>query len=649
MTQLMLDSARSCPDAPDWEQDAGSYVFLRAFHMGYMGKVEARRAGAGNQSFHVAARRAGTLIYDSSGTCRGRVSVQEELDDYGAIPVPGAKPPAILVAISGLNVKKYAGQILKGLNAGQILYPGEWASERIMTARAGPQKREGYPPTRIYWKNPDVSMREAERRGFAGDPEGRRRALVSQIRSGSVPAGIDPDDAGFMADLLKHRGAFDEFARRSLDETILPTSLRRGRYFVMQLPGADLAFRYRGRFGSNAILGMVQGRRVAKKSVSFFEPPARRGAGFRSLGSLMSPESRAREEAKMSRAAAMVYEYTLRYGHLPDADVLTTLEGKLPPSMVRRLQRMGRRHPEISVTRKVLPVRGNPDEGFRRDERRAAAGDPQAEARVLRGRLRANTTLPENVRLAACLGYVPAQLAIDWVPPEPPFGSPDCVMVTLSQDNEWGHRMAALWAYALVKGTEWVWTDALSAMQTELDFGGIGVYAPNDALPLIEQFLSYGSPCPLAEEHERHLALQQHTVRLSDIVHELDTIAFDNQDNEYAPGADHYLLAEAAGQWVKALVDALVIWGNYTHSHSRESVWGNRHTLGQLWQVGPDDSVPSVSVPRYARLARETYRAAVWAVDYYRGGSNRPGPVLDKAQLDVERWARAIMIPELLA
>jgi hypothetical protein len=48
-------------------------------------------------------------------------------------------------------------------------------------------------------------------------------------------------------------------------------------------------------------------------------------------------------------------------------------------------------------------------------------------------------------------------------------------------------------------------------------------------------------------------------------------------------------------------------------------------------------------------LAREVYRQVVWAVDYYRGGSNRAGPVMDKAQLDVERWAREIMLPEVLA
>jgi hypothetical protein len=277
---------------------------------------------------------------------------------------------------------------------------------------------------------------------------------------------------------------------------------------------------------------------------------------------------------------------------------------------------------------------------MRRSQRLAAGGDTHAEARLLRDRLRARTIDPENVRLAACLGHVPAQLAIDWAPPEPPFGDPDCVVITLSQDNEWGHRMAALWAYALVKGTEWIWTEV----------GGSGYptrsKVPDNAMARLRTLVQEGSPCPDAEEHMRQLERSEWGGSLGDARYELDVAAFDAQNDE---DPRNYLDAEAAGQWTNALADALTIWGPNMHQHTRAVLWGNRHTIGQLWQVGSAGSHQTAGVPLYARTAREAYRLVVWAVDYYRGGTSRAGPVMDKAQLDVDSWTRKIMLPEVLA
>jgi hypothetical protein len=292
-------------------------------------------------------------------------------------------------------------------------------------------------------------------------------------------------------------------------------------------------------------------------------------------------------------------------------------------------------------------ARHNPgDEGRRRRARRAAL-DPRGEAAVLRDRLRTHTVPLDNVRLAAYLGYVPAQLAIDWTPPEPPFGSPDAVVLLLSQDNEWGHRMAALWAYALCKSTEWIWEEVLRAIP------GLST-APRTALLWIAQRINEGDdPChsdAIDVRERRRAAVWEMTQSLGDPMFQLDGLAHDAAPDVGAEsGAMSYELSFGAVQWLEALEATLWIWGLNMHSHARASMWGNRHTIGTLW-VSDDAGHPEyANVPLYARYARNAYRSAVWAVDFYRAGNNRHGPVMDKAQLDVEAWTREIMIPELLA
>jgi hypothetical protein len=204
-----------------------------------------------------------------------------------------------------------------------------------------------------------------------------------------------------------------------------------------------------------------------------------RGRGYRKRILREWTGGRLRCMRKGNNMRAVLEDWRQRYGARSRVLELREREEVLSPEergWKYRDEWRGHARVKIQEGKKAGIVGWNPDEPTRRAERRAASGDARAEARVLRDRLRARTIMPESVRLAACLGHVPAQLAIDWVPPEPPFGSPDCVMLTVAQDNEWGHRMAA-------------------------------------------------------------------------------------------------------GQWVRALVDALNIWGNNTHGHRPVPVWGNRHTL----------------------------------------------------------------------
>jgi len=294
--------------------------------------------------------------------------------------------------------------------------------------------------------------------------------------------------------------------------------------------------------------------------------------------------------------------------------------------------------------------RNNPDEGLRRLERDARLGDERSHARLLRRELQKNMVQLRNVRLAAYLGYVPAKLAIGWSDPEDPFISIDSVFVLLSSNGEWGHRMAALWAFACVDSTRWIWDEL-----NERPGGAPGAsQAPGNALKLVHGFLGAGTPCPGAEDYARSLQIRGFMGRFSDVVRELDRISFGarrraRSGNRGPENTDLCLMAEAAAQWVKALSDTLSIFGPNTHSSSNSRLWGNRHTIGSLWQPTPARELGSSPPRRFADLAREAYRATVWAVDYYGGGDNRPGPVMDKAQLDVDHWVRAAMIPEVLA
>jgi hypothetical protein len=146
--------------------------------------------------FHVAASRFGPRAL-RRGYGIG-FSAASEIENETAIQVPGSDPPLLLVEVRGLQVKKYAGAVLKRRATGAILYPTMYESVRIMTAdkrqrgikwvtdEAGGMKQ--IPNYRIYWKNPDEQQRHHERAGAAGDLEAQARHLVGLIRQGKVRA-----------------------------------------------------------------------------------------------------------------------------------------------------------------------------------------------------------------------------------------------------------------------------------------------------------------------------------------------------------------------------------------------------------------------------------------------------------------------------
>jgi hypothetical protein len=292
-----------------------------------------------------------------------------------------------------------------------------------------------------------------------------------------------------------------------------------------------------------------------------------------------------------------------------------------------------------------MHYRRNADRDLRRAQRGAGA-DPQQEVRYLRERMRSGSITTDALRFAAALGHVPAQLAISWTPPDPPFSSPDTAMLVVAQENEWGHRMAGLWALACCEGTRWIWTEAL-----ETGFPRWGEWSapenwntPNNTLPSIRNVLK-GDPCPGARSSRRGAWVEGHRLGIGAIEEDLAYM-------RNAPGLlndQQQLLSDGVVDWLQALIHALFIVRPGMHTSYQTSLWGTHSPLAYLWVVDEDDSVPSTNVPLYARLARDAYRHAVFATNSYRGGFNTPSPVLDKAQLDVEAWTRKLLIPEVLA
>ena len=280
-----------------------------------------------------------------------------------------------------------------------------------------------------------------------------------------------------------------------------------------------------------------------------------------------------------------------------------------------------------------LPVRFNSDERIERARRQAATGDPEAQAAYLRSRLRARTILPEALRLAAALGDEPSAAALGVPLAYAPFGDLDAAMLAISQDNEWGHWAAELWAWSLCEGTRWIWEDV--APVDRLEQSGL----PIRVLDLLNRWLENESPC--AEERHGTTA---------SMANELFYL-----EEEVGDAMELTSESEALTQWVEALETTVTIFGSNMHMHWKSTLWRSRHTAAAQWgDLDVRIPVPEgrhVHVPLYAHYAREVYRYAVWAVDVYRGGSGGTtlGPVLDQAQLDVDRWTREIMLPRLLA
>jgi hypothetical protein len=288
--------------------------------------------------------------------------------------------------------------------------------------------------------------------------------------------------------------------------------------------------------------------------------------------------------------------------------------------------------------RREKVVGWNPgDESMRRAQRRAARGDDlMAEAQVLRSRMRANALGLEEVRLAALAGHVPAQLAIDR--PPTPFVNADDVMIAVSPDNEWGHRHAILWAYAVLRGTRWIWDEVIQALKAT----GPTLTGPYGALFWLVQLLRRPEGACVSDE-EAALRMQAGVEDAQFAMYDAMYDAAELAETESAPIS--YALARSTGEWLRGLHGAVTAGGMDAHAHWTTRLWEGR-PVARLRPEGRR----SVSVPLSAYMAREAYRHAVWAVVLYRGGGEdsleRPSPLFDKAQVDVDRWAREVMISE---
>ncbi|MHC4429387.1 MAG: hypothetical protein ACYS0D_12425, partial [Planctomycetota bacterium] len=207
--------------------------------------------------------------------------------------------------------------------------------------------------------------------------------------------------------------------------------------------------------------------------------------------------------------------------------------------------------------RREKAVGWNPgDESMRRAHRRAALGDPHSEAQVLRSRLRANTLGLDEVRLAALIGHVPAQLAIDYTPPAAPYVMSGDVMIQVAQDNEWGHRAAILWAYAVLRGTRWIWDEVLKVTG--------GLTGPCSALSGLAQLLN--EPPGVCVTNEE--AALQMLEGVEDAQFAMGDAEFDAAglgEGESAPIS--YELARATSEWLRGLHGAVVTAGMDAHTH----------------------------------------------------------------------------------
>jgi hypothetical protein len=163
-------------DLAPWETAEVPYVLLRAFFMGYPGRVEAD----GSRRFHVVATRV-----------RGQkpFSLWHAVDLHGAVSVPGEQ--YVLASITGPSSKKFAGKVLKSISPTPIDWRN-YSSARIMGHRIYKKRyRDRLGRTRYsdkyYWKNPDVDLRELERRAVAGDIEAARALTRARERAGDMP------------------------------------------------------------------------------------------------------------------------------------------------------------------------------------------------------------------------------------------------------------------------------------------------------------------------------------------------------------------------------------------------------------------------------------------------------------------------------
>jgi hypothetical protein len=155
----MVQASRDRAWWPDnyWELNPHSYKFLRAYRMGYYGRVE-----ADGSRFHVTAslwggRRPVLISLSRWGEYRSWRSAQDEATYHGAVLVPGSDPPLVLASVKGPSLKRFAGKPLKGRSP-SVLYPANYRTVRIMEANT----KRG----RTRWKNnptPEERIRQLER------------------------------------------------------------------------------------------------------------------------------------------------------------------------------------------------------------------------------------------------------------------------------------------------------------------------------------------------------------------------------------------------------------------------------------------------------------------------------------------------------
>jgi hypothetical protein len=150
--QALLEDARVNPKAQPWELNPNSYVLLRAYRMGYMGRVEARHGGTKSR-FHVAAR---------------KMEWPRSTHEQRHVVIPASN--LFLVSTTGPGAKTYAGKVL-GRGSGRPIEFDAYESMRLMTAK--PHGKLGY--RRVYWKNPEP--------GASADWEEFRAAIPAEVRN----------------------------------------------------------------------------------------------------------------------------------------------------------------------------------------------------------------------------------------------------------------------------------------------------------------------------------------------------------------------------------------------------------------------------------------------------------------------------------